>query len=63
MFFYRCIELTTVNRGGFAQNGVKLHKALTLNIFSRVIANPANCCGFYIILYPLKAYKGSLDLK
>jgi hypothetical protein len=40
----------TVNRGGFAQGGVKLHRALTLNIFTGAIANPANCYVFYIIL-------------
>jgi hypothetical protein len=27
--------------------GVALHRALTLNIFKRVTANPTNCCGFY----------------
>jgi hypothetical protein len=39
---------TTVNRGGFEQGGVKLHRAKTLNIFTKVTnkANLANCCGF-----------------
>jgi hypothetical protein len=33
-----------------------LHNIYTLNIFPRVIANPANGCGFYTIWYPLKAH-------
>jgi hypothetical protein len=31
-------KIITVNRGGFAQGGVKLHRAQTLNIFTRVTA-------------------------
>jgi hypothetical protein len=30
-----------------AQGGVKLHRALNLNIFTRVTANSTSCCGFY----------------
>jgi hypothetical protein len=56
-------KLVTVNRGGFAHGGAKLHSAYTLNIFSRNTANPTNCCEFYIIGYPLKAHNSSLDLQ
>jgi hypothetical protein len=43
--------------------GVKLHKVSNLNIFTRVTANPTNCCGLYIIWYLLKAHNSSLDLQ
>jgi 23S rRNA A2030 N6-methylase RlmJ len=35
--------------------GVALHRVQTLNILTRVTANPTNCCGFYIIWYPIKS--------
>jgi hypothetical protein len=56
-------KVSTVNRGGFAQGGVKLHRALALNIFTRVSANPANCCGLLrnTILY--KTHNSSQDLQ
>jgi hypothetical protein len=31
--------------------------------FTRVTANLTNCCGFYIVGYPLKAHNSSLDLQ
>jgi hypothetical protein len=40
----KCLFLTqeksTVDRGGFAQVRLKLHRAETLNIFTRVTENP-----------------------
>jgi hypothetical protein len=59
---YNSLKIT-VNRGGFAQGGVKLHRASKFNIFKSVTANPANCCGLLkgTILY--KAHNSSQDFQ
>jgi hypothetical protein len=51
MIYPNTLIISTGNRSGFAQDGVWLLKAWTLNIFIRVTANSANCCGFFIIWY------------
>jgi hypothetical protein len=51
--------ISTVNRGGVAQGGVKLH----LDIFTRFTRNPMKCCGLLksIILY--KTHNSLQDLQ
>jgi hypothetical protein len=60
---HKDLEKITVNRGGFAQDKVKLHRALTLNIFTRVTANFANCCGPLKDTLLYKTHNSSQDLQ
>ncbi len=42
-------SIRKLETGRFYTGGVKLHKVLIFNIFTRVSANHTNYCGFYII--------------
>jgi hypothetical protein len=64
----RYLKKSTVNRGGFAQGGVKLYRALTLNIFTRVTYLKFKLCATHSFEFKfpetlLYTQFGTFDLK